>query len=75
MAKREGALTDASILGELGEVLIGSRPGRASAADITIFKSLGIAVEDLASAAFLYRRALEKGAGQRVEMGGVRSEE
>ncbi len=33
MAKREGALTDASILGELGEVLIGSRPGRASAGD------------------------------------------
>jgi ornithine cyclodeaminase len=75
MAKREGALTDASILGELGEVLIGSRPGRASAGDLTIFKSLGIAVEDLASAEFLYRRALELDAGQRVEMGGVRSEE
>lgn len=75
MARREGALTDASILGELGEVLEGSRPGRASATDITIFKSLGIAVEDLASAEFLYRRALETGAGQRVEMGGVRSED
>lgn len=74
MARREGALTDASILGELGEVLIGSRPGRASAADITVFKSLGIAVEDLASAEFLYRRALETGAGQRVEMGGGRIE-
>ncbi len=75
MAKREGALTDASIVGELGEVLIGSRPGRASAAEITIFKSLGIAIEDLASAEFLYHRALELGAGQRVEMGGVRRED
>lgn len=75
MARREGALTDASILGELGEVLIGSRPGRASPADITIFKSLGIAVEDLASAEFLYRRALETGAGQRVALGGGRLED
>jgi len=75
MAKREGALTDASIQGELGEVLLGSRPGRATAAEITIFKSLGIAIEDLASAEFLYRRALDLGAGQRVEMGGGRVED
>jgi ornithine cyclodeaminase len=75
MARREGALTDASILGELGEVLIGSRSGRQSPADVTIFKSLGIAVEDLASAEFLYRKALELGAGQRVEMGGGRLDE
>ncbi|MEO7706329.1 MAG: ornithine cyclodeaminase family protein [Thermoflexales bacterium] len=75
MAKRDGALTDASIQGELGEVLLGSRPGRVTAAEITIFKSLGIAIEDLASAEFLYRRALALGAGQRVEMGGGRLEE
>ena len=72
MAKREGALTDASIVAELGEVLVWSRPGRASSAEITIFKSLGIAIEDLASAEFLFRRALALGAGQRVELGGVR---
>lgn len=75
MAKREGALTDASIVGELGEVLIGSRPGRQSPGEVTLFKSLGIAVEDLASAEFLYRRAMDTGAGLRVALGGGRLED
>jgi ornithine cyclodeaminase/alanine dehydrogenase-like protein (mu-crystallin family) len=64
---REGAIGADHIQGEIGEVLIGARPGRASEAEITLFKSLGLAVEDLAAAAHVYRRARETGAGTWVE--------
>jgi ornithine cyclodeaminase/alanine dehydrogenase-like protein (mu-crystallin family) len=53
-------------------VLVGKIKGRNSAEDITIYKSLGIAVEDLASANFLYHRACEKDAGEALEIGGAR---
>jgi len=52
--------------GELGRVLTGEVPGRASAAEITIFESLGLAVEDLAAGLAAYRRAAATGAGQWV---------
>ncbi len=57
LAREEGAVTDAHILGELGEVLEGRVPGRQSAEEITLFKSLGIAVEDLAAGRHVYRKA------------------
>jgi ornithine cyclodeaminase len=46
--KKEGAIGDDHIQGEIGEILLGQVVGRASAAEITLFKSLGLAVEDLA---------------------------
>ena len=46
---------------------MGNGPGRQSDAEITLFKSLGLAVEDLASAHFLYDRAKRDGAGRWVE--------
>lgn len=63
LAREEGAVTDAHIVGELGEVLEGTVPGRRSGEEITLFKSLGIAVEDLASGAHVYRKALAAGRG------------
>jgi ornithine cyclodeaminase/alanine dehydrogenase-like protein (mu-crystallin family) len=42
---------------EIGEVIGGARPGRESAEEITLFKSVGVAVEDVASAALVYRNA------------------
>jgi alanine dehydrogenase len=48
---------------ELAEVVGGETPGRQHADDIVVFKSLGIASEDLAAAAFAYERAVERGAG------------
>ncbi len=72
MAKKEGAVTDASILGEIGELLEGTRNGRDAHDEITLFKSLGIAIEDLASAQFLFERAMASGVGLRVELGGGR---
>ncbi len=70
LARAEGAIGDGHLLGELGDVFIGKLPGRTTDADVTLFKSLGLAVEDLASAHFLLRRAREKGAGTWLEWGG-----
>jgi ornithine cyclodeaminase/alanine dehydrogenase-like protein (mu-crystallin family) len=72
IAKSEGAIGDDHILGELGDVLIEKCAGRRSSEDITLFESLGIAVEDLAAAHYLDRRAREKGVGTLVELGGKR---
>ena len=67
LALREGAINDDHIRAELGELLIQTRPGRTSRDEITLFKSLGLAVEDLASAEYLYRKAKEVQAGTWVE--------
>ncbi|MEP7118089.1 MAG: ornithine cyclodeaminase family protein, partial [Acidobacteriota bacterium] len=60
---RDGHFTAAHVLGELGEVVLGRVRGRASASDVTVFKSLGMAVEDVVAADLVYRRAVETGAG------------
>jgi len=62
-ALREGAIGPDHIKAEIGELLIAAKPGRTSPTEITLFKSLGLAVEDLASAGYLYRKAktLSKG--------------
>lgn len=66
-AAREGGIGPDHIKAEIGEVLVGAKPGRMSPAEITLFKSLGLAVEDLASAEYLYRQAQKEGAGTWVE--------
>jgi len=53
---------------ELGEVLAGTREGRTSPKQITVYKSMGHAVEDAAAAGLVYRRALEQGVGTEVEL-------
>jgi ornithine cyclodeaminase len=63
LARGEGAVTDAHLLGELGELLEGRIPGRRSDDEITLFKSLGIAVEDLAAGRYVYDKALASGRG------------
>jgi ornithine cyclodeaminase/alanine dehydrogenase-like protein (mu-crystallin family) len=63
----EGAVGPDHIKAELGEVLTGTHPGRQDEAELTIFKSLGIAVEDLAAAELVVRRARERGVGAEVE--------
>ena len=57
----------AVIRAEIGQILIGQAEGRKSPDEITLFKSLGLAVEDLASAAFLYEKARREQRGQWVE--------
>ena len=59
----EGRFDVGHVAGELGDVVRGALAGRTSADEITIFKSLGMAVEDVVAADLVYRRALESGAG------------
>jgi ornithine cyclodeaminase len=68
----EGACSADHIRGELGDVLLGAVPGRESAVDITLFKSLGLAVEDLAAARHIYEKGVALGTGVWVSLGGVR---
>jgi ornithine cyclodeaminase len=68
IAMGEGAVKGDHVQAELGEVIIGKNPGRRSPRELTLFKSLGLAVEDVASAAYIARRARESGAGQTVTM-------
>jgi ornithine cyclodeaminase/thiomorpholine-carboxylate dehydrogenase len=59
---------DPSLGAELGEVLSGAAPGRTSEEEITVYKSMGHAVEDAAAAWLVYRRAVAQGAGVRVPL-------
>ena len=65
------ALEDGSIhwsdIHELGQVIVGRYPGRAHAQDVTMFKSLGIALEDIAVAARVYDKAIAQGVGKMVD--------
>lgn len=54
--------------GELGELLVGERPGRRDAQEITLFRSLGIGVEDLAAAECAVANARRLGIGTEVEL-------
>jgi alanine dehydrogenase len=65
-------VTDDHIVGEIGEILTGRVPGRRSPDEITLFKSLGIAIEDLASAHFIHERARATRKGIFVDFGGHR---
>jgi ornithine cyclodeaminase len=60
---REQRFDDSHIAGELGEVVLGRVDGRTSPGETTIFKSLGMAVEDVVTADLVFRRAMETGAG------------
>ena len=69
--KGEGLIGDDHIVGEIGEVLTGKAPARTSPDEITLFKSLGIAIEDLASAHRIYEICKERELGTWVEIGGL----
>jgi len=65
---QEGRFSQQHVRGELGEVVLGRVDGRTGDNEITIFKSLGMAVEDVVSADLVYRRALETGAGTELTL-------
>jgi ornithine cyclodeaminase/alanine dehydrogenase-like protein (mu-crystallin family) len=68
MPLREGALPGPEhIRAEIGELLVGAGEGRRSDDELTVFKSLGLAVEDLAAAEHVVRRAEAEGVGTRVD--------
>jgi ornithine cyclodeaminase/alanine dehydrogenase-like protein (mu-crystallin family) len=65
---REGVVSREDIRAELSEVVSGMVPGRVSEEEITLFKSVGFAIEDAAVARLAFDRALEKGVGTRIVM-------
>lgn len=65
---REGRFTSDHVGTELGDVVSGCVPGRTDEREITLFKSLGIAIEDVAAAALAYHRARETGRGLEVHL-------
>lgn len=69
----EGAITESHLLGELGELVTGRIAGRTSPSDITLFKSLGLAVEDVAALRYIHTEAVASGRGISVELGGRRA--
>ena len=66
-ALRAGAITPEHILGEIGEVANGTKIGRRSLSDVTLYKSLGIAPQDLASAHYVLEKARAAGVGQIID--------
>jgi ornithine cyclodeaminase len=66
----EGRFAASHVVAELGEVISGEVSGRTSESEVTVFKSLGLAVEDLAAASLAYQRASRQGKGIRIDLGG-----
>ncbi len=67
IAAKEGVIGPDHIRGEIGELLTGAAVGRTSDRDITLFKGLGLAVEDLAAAEYVYREAKERQIGTWID--------
>ncbi|AYO31362.1 MAG: hypothetical protein PWR06_1253 [Thermoanaerobacteraceae bacterium] len=66
----KGVFSPDNIYAELGEITSGSMPGREHDDEITLFKTVGIAVEDVACAAMVYKKALVMGLGERIDLNG-----
>ncbi len=66
LAIKEQSFGEQGIHAEIGEVLTGAKPGRSSAAEMTLYKSVGIAIQDVAAAQLVYRKALERNVGTNV---------
>ncbi len=59
----EGALSADDLYGELGELVTGRKAGRENDQEITLFKSVGLSIQDISIASFVYNQAVEKGVG------------
>src|SRR5579864_5069735 len=64
-----GTATVSGVYAELGEIVCGKKLGRTSAEEITIFDSTGMALQDVASAAIVYEKAVKEGKGMRLDLG------
>lgn len=67
LAAAEGAVGQDDIQAEIGDLLASGEPGRTGERQITVFESLGIAIEDLAAASVAYQAATERGAGTWID--------
>jgi len=65
---QQGLITEKHIYAEIGEIVIGLRPGRESKDEITYFKTVGVAVQDVAAARRVLDKATELGLGAEAEL-------
>ncbi len=65
---QDGSIDESHFYAELGEVVTGIKPGRTDEAEITVFKSNGLAIQDAATAKLVYDKAVKAGIGFRVEL-------
>ena len=63
---QEGSITEDYIHADLSEIVAGDKPGRTSDDEITLFKSVGLAIQDVAAASLVFRKALASGIGQQL---------
>jgi len=68
LAIAENAISETDIHAEIGEILAGSKPGRQNPEEVTLYKSVGIAVQDVATANLVYQKALQSKIGTNVEI-------
>jgi alanine dehydrogenase len=68
LAIADGSIDEGDVCGELGDVITGAKMGRGKAGDITLFDSVGLAVQDLALGSLLVHAARAKGVGQQVDL-------
>ncbi len=65
---KQGKIPKHAIFAELSEALVGAKPGRVNDSEITIFKSVGVALQDIATANLLFNRAIERKIGNEVRL-------
>ena len=68
LAIKDKNITENHLHAEIGEVLVGTKSGRSNASEVTLYKSVGIAIQDVATAQLVYRKALELKVGTNVEV-------
>ena len=68
LAIEEKSISPSAIHAEIGEILAGVKPGRTDESEITLYKSIGIAIQDVAAAHLTYEKALRQGVGTTVEI-------
>jgi len=66
----QGLISEEDIYGEIGEIALGRKPGRTSPNEITVFASTGVAIQDIAVAEIVYRKAVMQGFGTKIDLTG-----
>jgi alanine dehydrogenase len=66
----QGLISNEDIYGEIGEIVLGRKPGRTSSSEITVFASTGVAIQDIAVAEIVYRKAVMQGVGTKIDLTG-----
>ncbi|MEM3506915.1 MAG: ornithine cyclodeaminase family protein [Candidatus Bathyarchaeia archaeon] len=65
---KKGLISSKAIYAELGEVITGKKPGRESKDEITVFKSVGLAIQDISTAKLVYEKAIKENIGKTIEI-------